>query len=592
MAATAGLPRISIVVPSYNQGQYLPEALDSIFRQDYPAAEVIVVDGGSTDDSVAVIHRYAGRLKFWRSERDGGQSAAVNEGMKHATGEVVAWLNSDDYYWGDCLWTVADARRRFPDHGLYVGNGFRYDEAARSYRPFQRRHLALNREALVHGLDYVLQPATFFAREAWGEVGGLDPSLRYGLDWDVVIRIARRHPAVLINEFLAVSREYDQTKTRSGKLERALELCCLARRHGGSEVTPGSLHYLFGTLLDLNAGGPAGDLRDCLARGVRCIEERWRREYGHHDGFPVTGDPQDQVYLPAPAEVRVRRPAPDARVLPAVSVVCAGEPGPALDETTGSVRGQQYARIEVVLPAPVSAHRGMAAAVNDGLATARGAVLGWLRAGDLLAEGTLRAAGEAFAADPDLDLVYGNALYLDEDDRPRLVEQGGARTAFCYGEVQPADRLPQYWAHPHAVAQPTVFFRRRLVERAGALDESYRQLFDVEWWGRFAPPPRIRKVERTLALCRRSETQARQEERERREEWYRFSRSRWPRLLAPGWPGVLGGFVRSYVRRRFGPRARSPGGWATAAAVGTAALLHVGNPETWRVGARRSGFPA
>jgi glycosyltransferase involved in cell wall biosynthesis len=578
----AALPRVSIVVPSYNQGRFLRQALDSIFRQDYPAVEVIAMDGGSTDDSVAILRAYADRLAYWRSGPDGGQSAAINEGMRHATGDIVAWLNSDDFHWGDCLWTVADAWVRFPEHGLYVGNGFRYEDRKQHFSPFQRRHLALNRQALIHGLDYVLQPATFFSRRAWEEVGGLDPSLRYGLDWDVMIRVARRYPAVLVNEFLAVSREYDETKTRSGKLARALELCELSRRHGGGAVTGGGLHYLFNTLLSLGAG----DLDDCLAGGLRRIEERWQRDFGHPDGFPVIGDPQDRVYLPLPAAVRVRRPlTTDGAALPTVSVVCTGPAGSAaLDETLASVRQQQYPRVDLVLAD--SGRRGEAAAVNGGLATARGTVLGWLRAGDLLGDGALRAIGAAFSDDPELDLVYGNALYLDEENRPRLVDEGGVRTAFCYGEAQPVDRLPEYWRHRHLVPQPTIFFRKRLLQQAGGLDESYRRLFDVEWWGRFARTAKVRKREKTLALCRRSAEEGRREEWERRAEWYRFSRSRWPGPLAPGWSGLLGGFVRAYVRERFGPRARGPRGLAMAAAVAAAAVLRVGNPERWRVGER------
>jgi hypothetical protein len=584
MAATgADLPRISIIVPSYNQGQFLREALDSIFRQEYPAAEVVVMDGGSTDGSIDILRAYADRLKHWRSARDGGQSAAINEGMQHATGDLVAWLNSDDYYWGDCLWTVADGWVRHPGHGLYLGNGFRYDDAARSYRPFCRRHLALHRHALVHGLDYVLQPATFFARAAWQDVGGLDPALRFGMDWDLLIRIARRHSAVLINEFLAVSREYDETKTRSGKLDRAFELCTLARRHGGSEVTPGSVHYLFNTLLDVSRGTAVEELEDCLAGGVRRIEERWRRDFGHHDGFPVFGDPQDRVYLPLPAEVRVRKPVDEiGAALPAISVVCAGEAGTAaLDRTLASVRGQQVPRLEVLLTGPDTGRRGLAAAVNEALAGARGTVLGWVRAGDMLADGALRAVARAFAEDPRLDLVYGNALHIDAEDQPQVIEQGGARTAFCYGEMQPAGKLPQYWLHCHAVPQPTIFFHRRLLERAGGLDASYQWLADVDLWWRFCRIGQVRKIEKTLALCRVSAEEWPRQERERRAEWYRFSRPRWPRVLAPGWAGVLSGFVRSYVRERHGPRARSARGWATAAAVAAAALLRIGNPETW-----------
>src|SRR6266487_3647169 len=120
------LPRISIVVPSYNQGHFLREALESIFRQDYPWLEVVVMDGGSSDESVDIIRSYESRLAYWQSQPDGGQSAAINAGMQHCTGDLVAWLNSDDFYWGDSLWTVGRAYAAFPGHSLYIGNGFRY----------------------------------------------------------------------------------------------------------------------------------------------------------------------------------------------------------------------------------------------------------------------------------------------------------------------------------------------------------------------------------------------------------------------------------------------------------------------------------
>src|SRR5437870_5274131 len=168
MAATySQLPCIRVVVPSYNQGRFLVDAVDSIFRQQYPRLEVVVMDGGSSDDSVAIIHSYAHRLKYWQSQKDGGQSAAINAGMHHCTGELVAWLNSDDVYWGNALWSVAQAYATYPGYGLYVGNGLRYNQQSGTYTPFCPRHVALDRAALVHGTDYLLQPSTFFLREAW-----------------------------------------------------------------------------------------------------------------------------------------------------------------------------------------------------------------------------------------------------------------------------------------------------------------------------------------------------------------------------------------------------------------------------------------
>src|SRR5262245_30019258 len=215
------LPRISVVVPSYNQGHFLGEALASLFGQGYPDLEVVVMDGGSADDSVAVIRRYADRLAYWQSRRDGGQSAAINAGMARCTGDLVAWLNADDYYWRDALWVVGRAFAAHPGRGLYLGNGFRFDQAEKRHTPFNPRHMALNRRALRLGLDYLLRPSSFFLRTAWQEAGGLRPELEFCMDWDVLLRIADRHPAVLINEFLAVSREYRDTKTSRGGLRRA-----------------------------------------------------------------------------------------------------------------------------------------------------------------------------------------------------------------------------------------------------------------------------------------------------------------------------------------------------------------------------------
>src|SRR5439155_12001629 len=127
--------------PSYNQGRFLPETLESIFRQDYPDLEVVVMDGGSTDGSVAVIESYAPRLKHWQSRPDGGQSAAINAGMRHCTGDLVTWLNSDDFFWRDALWAVGRAYAAYPGRGLYVGNGFRYEQAAGRFTPFCSRHV-------------------------------------------------------------------------------------------------------------------------------------------------------------------------------------------------------------------------------------------------------------------------------------------------------------------------------------------------------------------------------------------------------------------------------------------------------------------
>ncbi|MBE2184774.1 MAG: glycosyltransferase, partial [Anaerolineae bacterium] len=106
MVKSQSLPSISIVVPSFNQAQFLDENLASIFSQDYPRLEVIVIDGGSTDHSLEIIKQWAPRLAYWQSQPDNGQSDAINQGMKRCTSDLIAWLNSDDFYWKDSLWAV------------------------------------------------------------------------------------------------------------------------------------------------------------------------------------------------------------------------------------------------------------------------------------------------------------------------------------------------------------------------------------------------------------------------------------------------------------------------------------------------------
>lgn len=543
------LPLISVIVPSFNQGRYLRETLESIFRQDYPRLEVVVMDGGSTDESVEIIQSYADRLAYWQSQPDGGQSAAINAGVRRCSGQIVAWLNSDDFYWGNSLWTVARAYAAFPDHGLYIGNGLRYSQQGQRYEPFCRRHIALNRAALIHGLDYILQPATFFLRSAWDEAQELNPELRYCMDWDLIIRIAARYPAVLINEFLAVSREHEETKTSGGKMGRAFEISRLTRSHSHQEATPGSVFYLLETLLDVTDDATSPQLRYHLYAGMNAIKAQWAAQYGNGDGFPEHGDPQDRVYLPIATADAPRRPplrpfdpstslraglaqgklgsgqAPiDRSVLPRISIITPSfNQAQFLGQTLDSIFNQGYPDLETLvfdggskdgsvdvlrqyqdrLTAWVSEpDRGPAHAINKGFAAATGEILGWLNSDDLLATDALWEIARAFAEDPELDMVFANALYIDKHNQLFLADHGTHRTGLYYGEMQPLGRIPAYWSYVHAVPQPTVFFRRRLLERCGHLNEDYLFIFDFELFWRFAQKAKIKKLERTQAFYR------------------------------------------------------------------------------------------
>ncbi len=602
------LPRISIVVPSFNQGRYLKQTLDSILAQSYPELEIVVMDGGSTDQSLDVIREYAPRLTYWQSQPDAGQAAGINEGIRHCSGDIVAWLNSDDYYLPDALWTVARAYAAFPERGLYVGNGLRYREHGQQFTRFCRRHVVVNRRALTDGLDYVLQPATFFLRRAWEDVGGLDVSLRYCLDWDIIVRVAQRYAAVTINEFLAVTREYDETKTSLGGMERIFEIHRAVRSWTGKEVTPGSLHYLMETLLDPRTKSVPSKVQYHLAGAQLAVLDLFRTACGNLDGFPEVADPQDSVYLPIATRDSQHRSTSDVSGLPSISIVVPSlNQARFLGQALQSILNQNYPNLEIRVHDGGSSDgsvellqqyehklthwvsepdRGPAHAINKGFAGAKGEILGWLNSDDVLAEDALAAVGRAFAEDPELDMVYANALYIDEENRLHLADHGGWRTGLYYGEMQPWQRIPAYWSYVHTVPQPTVFFRRRLLESCGPLDERYHFIFDFDLFYRFAARAKIRKLERTQAFYRIHRAAKTSDWGKFLVELYDFSRQRWPRRKATSFYPFLKDFLRSFAHRHFGGRPHHLREWTILALAGLSALAKVGNPEAlvarWR----------
>ena len=613
IAASAEPPRLGLVIPSFNQGRYLAQALDSIFGQGYPALDVVVMDGGSTDETLGVIRSFEKRLTFWRSAPDAGQAAAINEGATHCRGELLAWLNADDFYLDRSLWTVARAYQTQPGAGLYIGNGLRYAEQEARYTPFCRRHLALNRRALTEGLDYVLQPATFFSRKAWEEVQGLRADLHFCMDWDVILRISRRHPAVLVNEFLAASREHDETKTRRGKLPRVFEILRMIQDHSESDITAGGLHYLLETLLETADALPSGT-RLHLGSAFATVHERFEQEFGNADGFPEKGDPQDTVFLPLvrSSGPPAFEPAPTSP-LPSISLVMPSfQHARFLGRAIDSALGQGYPRLELLVFDGGSSDgsvellrgyegrltrwvsepdRGPAHAINKGFAAATGEVLGWLNSDDMLTEGALLTAGRAFAEDPELDMVIGNALYVDEADQLYLADHGTYRTGLYYGEFQPLSRIPAYWAYVHAVPQPTVLFRRRLLEACGTLNESYHYIFDFELFFRFAAKAKIRKLERTQAFYRIHAAAKTSDWRRFEVELYRFSRRLWPRPASSEFLAMWRDFVVHYLRRHFGRGPRDRRLWPIAALAALSSLTGVGNPESWSRHWRSSSRP-
>lgn len=184
------LPKISIVTPSYNQGKYIEETIRTVLLQGYPNLEYVVMDGGSKDDSVEIIKKYQKWLTFWVSEPDRGQSHAINKGFERCTGDIVAWINSDDIYVPRVFEFVAQYFMDNPDVDMIYGDAEIIDEYGKTI--IHRKELPFDRTmGLLWGFGLLIpQPSAFWRRDLFAAVGYLDESRDFDMDIEFWGRIA------------------------------------------------------------------------------------------------------------------------------------------------------------------------------------------------------------------------------------------------------------------------------------------------------------------------------------------------------------------------------------------------------------------
>jgi GT2 family glycosyltransferase len=222
--------RITIAVPSLNQGRFLDAALDSIFSQDVPV-EVMLADAGSADETRAVIDRWKDRLAWWRSERDAGQAAAVNEAIARGSAPYVAWLNADDTYLPNSLGTLLDFLEAHPESPAVYGRVWNVDERGRRTTAYWTAAFS---EWRLARYCFVSQPATLIRREVWEAVGGLDESLQLAMDYDLWWKILRESgPLAYLPELVATNRVHGETKTASRRRVHYEEAMAVVRRYTG-----------------------------------------------------------------------------------------------------------------------------------------------------------------------------------------------------------------------------------------------------------------------------------------------------------------------------------------------------------------------
>lgn len=204
-----GLPTISVVTPSFNQQRYLEKTLLSVLNQSYPATEYFVMDGGSSDGSPEIIKKYQDRITGWVSAADSGQADAINQGFARCTGEVFAWINSDDFYLRGAFRKAAEFFRNHPEVDLVYGDVISVDECEKVINVMQFSSYDRNDLLTFH---IISQPGVFFRRSAWQRAGGLDLSYRLMLDHELWIRMMKTGEMAYLPIPLAAARFHDEAK--------------------------------------------------------------------------------------------------------------------------------------------------------------------------------------------------------------------------------------------------------------------------------------------------------------------------------------------------------------------------------------------
>ena len=217
-------PKITIVTPSYNQGQFLEQTILSVLGQNYPNLEYIIIDGESTDNSVEIIKKYEKHLKYWVSEPDKGQSDAINKGFSHSSGDILAWINSDDMYIPGVLNYIPEiiTQTRL---GIFFGNCIHFTMHKNTLVSFGSDVVEKSNSIKLNNYDYIIQPSTFWTRDTWVKVGKLREDMHFVFDWEWFLRAEDTGiPFFPIQFPLSIYRIHDSHKTGTGGIKRQQEI--------------------------------------------------------------------------------------------------------------------------------------------------------------------------------------------------------------------------------------------------------------------------------------------------------------------------------------------------------------------------------
>jgi glycosyltransferase involved in cell wall biosynthesis len=225
-------PKISVVTPSYNQGKFLEETIFSVFNQDYPNLEYIIMDGSSIDNSVEIIKKYADKITYWQSKPDKGQSVAINEGFKHATGDIFCWLNSDDQYIKGALKTVGEYFSNHPDCHWLAGTGILKYVNNKKQREKISKPKRLDLKTISTGITNIAQPSVFWRKELWNQTKRLCEEFHYAMDFDLWVQFSKITEGHVLDDVFSIAFMYPEQKSAAKKNEYFVEAGLSLFRNG------------------------------------------------------------------------------------------------------------------------------------------------------------------------------------------------------------------------------------------------------------------------------------------------------------------------------------------------------------------------
>lgn len=234
-------PLVTIVTPSYNHRLFIKETIESVFNQTYPNVEYIIIDGASQDGTVDIIRNYEDRVAYWVSEPDQGQTDAINKGLSMAKGEIIAWLNSDDTLFPLAVEEAVAYLSEHSEVGLVYGNAHYIDKDSRVIGDFPAAQTSLAQ--LRRGYVHIPQQASFFRKTLWDQVGPLDPSFYFAMDYDLWVRLAAISQIKYLPSLWANFRLHEDAKTISADDQCWPEMLRVHYRDGGKWFSPIVIKY-------------------------------------------------------------------------------------------------------------------------------------------------------------------------------------------------------------------------------------------------------------------------------------------------------------------------------------------------------------